>query len=252
MKKTYNLKELYDRETYLEKYIRLTVGEGAGFKDLLFQELLLGLCSGMPGIIGFGIRNKAYPFFFKGFSKQTFIGKHVMFRCPLNIRLLGQVIIDDFAQLIATSRKKNAIEIGAGSFLRSFAMLNSGPPDGYIKIGDNCSIGQGALLYGNGGLRIGNNVMIAGQSAIIASSHIYEKTSIPMVDQGYIAEGITIKDNVWIGSGAKILDGVIIGQGAIVGANAVVNKSIQPYQHVAGVPARSIPSKDSQFNEKDH
>lgn len=239
-KKSYNLAEIYAQETTFQKYMRLTVGEGLGIWHLVLQEFLFGICAGLPGIVGYGTRNKLYPMFFKHLSKRLFIGRHATIRCPNNIHVTGKVIIDDFVQLIASSRKKRAIAIGDGSFLRSFVMLNSGPPDGFIHIGEKCSIGQGALLYGNGGLTIGNNVMIAGQTAIIASSHIFNDASIPMSEQGYSAKGITISDNVWIGSGVKILDGVTIGQGVIVGANAVVNKSIPSGQHVAGIPAKIL------------
>jgi acetyltransferase-like isoleucine patch superfamily enzyme len=119
-------------------------------------------------------------------------------------------------------------------------MLNSGPPEGFIHIGSNSTVGQGSLLYGNGGLTIGNNVMIAGQCAIIASSHNYDNADIPMIRQGYTAKGITIYDNVWIGAGARILDGVTVGEGSIVGANAVVNSTVAPGDRVGGIPARSL------------
>lgn len=243
-KKVYNLKTLYSNETQLERYLRLTVGENASIRNLIVHELILGLCTGLPGILGLGIRNKLYPLFFKTFSKKTAIGKNVILRCPRNIHLGHQVVIDDFVQLIATSKIKTAISIGDGSFVRSFAMVNSGPPEGFVHVGKNSSIGQGALLYGNGGLSIGENVMIAGQAAIIASIHIYNEKDIPMNDQGYEARGITIGDNVWIGAGAKILDGISIGSGAIIGANAVVNRSVDPGDHVGGIPAKKLKSRD--------
>jgi len=119
-------------------------------------------------------------------------------------------------------------------------MINAGPPDGFVRIGANCSIGQGSILYGNGGLNIGNNVMIAGQCFIVASSHNHEDCEIPMSEQGFSTRGIEIEDNVWIGAGAKILDGVTIGRGAIIGANAVVNRSVPKNARVGGVPARTL------------
>lgn len=51
---------------------------------------------------------------------------------------------------------------------------------------------------------------------------------------------ITIEADAWIGTGAVILPDVIIGEGAVVGANAVVNRSVPPYTVVGGVPARFI------------
>lgn len=241
--KSYNLGEIYASETKIQRYKRLTGGEGATLLTLCWQEILIGICCGLPGILGWGIRNRLYPLFFKGFHKRAYIGRHVTLRCPRNIHVQAGVIVDDFVQLIATSRHLEAIDIGEYTFLRSFAMINAGPPDGFVHIGRRCGVGQGALFYGNGGLNIGNNVMIAGQCAIVASSHIYDNPDVPMIEQGYTAKGITIYDNVWIGAGAKILDGVTIGQGAIVGANAVVINSVDPGDRVGGIPARTLKGK---------
>jgi acetyltransferase-like isoleucine patch superfamily enzyme len=238
--RTYDLKKMYGRESAAARYRRLTAGEGASYLDLAWQEAVLGLCGWLPGGLGLLARSLLYPLCFKGFHRTAYIGRYATLRCPRQIRLERDVLVDDFVQLIATSRNREAIRIGEGTFLRSFAMLNAGPPDGYIHVGRSSSIGQGALLYGNGGLTIGDHVLIAGQSAIIASSHIFDRPDLPMSDQGYSAEGIVIADNVWIGAGARILDGVTIGEGAIVGANAVVNRSVAPGDRVGGIPARSL------------
>lgn len=241
----FNLEEIYADETTLQRYIRLTVGHDAGYLALFGHEFLLGVCTGLPGLLGLGLRNLLYPLAFRGFDRKAYVGRHVTLRCPRQIRLARGVVIDDYAQLIATSQRKDAIALGEGSFVRSFAMLNAGPPGGYIHIGSNSGIGQGTVLYGNGGLTIGNHVMIAGQCFVVASSHNFDDPDTPIRHQGFSASGIVIEDNVWIGAGAKILDGVTIGAGAIVGANAVVNRSVAPGARVGGIPAREIGSKPS-------
>lgn len=236
----HNLKKLYENEGKLDKYIRLTVGMQGRFIDLLWHEFVLGIGGMLPGLVGFGFRNLLYSVCFRGFSRGCFVGGHVTLRCPKQIKLSDRVIIDDYSQLIATSNCKDAILIGEGSFVRSYAMINSGPPNGFVRIGSNSSIGQGSILYGNGGLNIGDNVMVAGQCFIVASSHNYEESETPMVEQGITTQGIDIEDNVWIGAGAKILDGVSIGKGAVIGANAVVTKSVPKNAKVGGVPARIL------------
>ena len=52
--------------------------------------------------------------------------------------------------------------------------------------------------------------------------------------------GISIEDDVWVGSRAVILKGVCIGRGSIIGANALVTKSVPPYAIVGGNPAHII------------
>lgn len=236
----YNLSEIHKHESDLQRYIRLTVGGNANLWILCWHECLLGVCTGLPGGLGILSRKIMYPSVFKGFNRSAFIGRHVTLRCPRQIFLSKRVIIDDFVQLIATSQETMAISVGQGSFVRSFVMINAGPPEGYVRIGCNTSIGQNSILYGNGGLTIGNNVLVAGQCFIVASSHNFDRLDIPIAQQGFTTKGITIEDSVWIGAGAKILDGVTIGEGAIVGANAVVNRSVAPGERVGGVPARSL------------
>lgn len=238
--KRYDLKGLYHGESPLQRYTRLTVGEGASLFDLVWHELLLGLCTSLPGIPGLGLRGLLYPTLFPGFARGAHVGRSVTLRCPRQIRLERGVIIDDLAQLVATSRRRDAITVGHDSMIRSFAMVNAGPPDGYVHIGSHSGIGQGTILYGNGGLTIGDRVLIAGQCFVVASSHNFDDPTRPIADQGYAAAGITIEDNVWIGAGAKIFDGVTIGSGAIVGANAVVTRSVPAGTRVVGVPARPL------------
>jgi acetyltransferase-like isoleucine patch superfamily enzyme len=156
------------------------------------------------------------------------------------MRFGSSVMVDDFVQFWATSHREGSIEVGANCFIRSYATLNAGPPNGYIRIGAGSSIGQYVMLYGTGGLEIGNNVMVAAYTSIIASSHRFDKPEIPMNAQGVVARGIRIGNNVWIGAGARILDGVTIGDGAVVGANAVVTRDVPAGRRVAGVPARVL------------
>jgi acetyltransferase-like isoleucine patch superfamily enzyme len=54
------------------------------------------------------------------------------------------------------------------------------------------------------------------------------------------AKRVVIGHDVWIGRSAIVLPGVAIGNGAVVGAGAVVTKSVPPYAIVAGNPARLI------------
>jgi acetyltransferase-like isoleucine patch superfamily enzyme len=48
----------------------------------------------------------------------------------------------------------------------------------------------------------------------------------------------SIGNDVWIGANAIVLAGVKVGDGAIIGANAFVNKDVEPYSIVTGTPAQ--------------
>ncbi len=51
---------------------------------------------------------------------------------------------------------------------------------------------------------------------------------------------VAIGPDVWIGHGAIILPGLRIGAGAVIAAGAVVTKDVEPYEIVAGVPAKHL------------
>ena len=54
---------------------------------------------------------------------------------------------------------------------------------------------------------------------------------------------IIIAEYAWIATNAIILPGVRIGRGAVVGAGAVVSKSVGDYEIVVGNPASTISKK---------
>lgn len=64
----------------------------------------------------------------------------------------------------------------------------------------------------------------------------------------YTKGPIIINDNVWIGEKATICPGVTIGKGSIIGANAVVTKSIPPYSVAVGCPAIIIKQLETNEN----
>ncbi len=54
------------------------------------------------------------------------------------------------------------------------------------------------------------------------------------------AEPIVTENDVWVATGAMVLAGVRIGRGAVVAAGAVVNRDVEPFTVVGGVPAKPI------------
>ncbi|MCC7032964.1 MAG: acyltransferase [Acidobacteria bacterium] len=118
------------------------------------------------------------------------------------------------------------------------------PQQGWIRIGRNCSIQYGCLLYGVGGLEIGDDSRIAAYTIMTPMNHVFADPRAPIRTQGETAEGIRIGRDVWIGAGVRIVDGVIIGDGCVVGAGSVVTKSLPPFSVAVGVPARVLYSRE--------
>ena len=101
------------------------------------------------------------------------------------------------------------------------------------SIPPSTTIGRGSKLgYGGIGVVIharaiiGKNVMISQNVTIGGKSGLYK---VPVIE-----------DDVHIGAGAVILGPITIGRGAIIGANAVVDKNVEPMTVVGGVPAKLI------------
>lgn len=91
-------------------------------------------------------------------------------------------------------------------------------------------------------LKIGDFVMMAQNVLIVGSGHRYDRTDIPMGQQGDLERSfIEIGNDVWIGARVTILGGCHrIDNGAIIGAGAVVTKDVPDYAIVGGNPAKVI------------
>jgi acetyltransferase-like isoleucine patch superfamily enzyme len=112
---------------------------------------------------------------------------------------------------------------------------------GSIRLGERCAVGRGAeLIAYRTSIHIGDNVRIAANVFIAGANHRFDNPSLPIVEQGFTSEPVTIGDDVWIGFGACILPGVSLGSGCIVGAGAVVTKDVPAGAIVGGVPAKII------------
>lgn len=130
------------------------------------------------------------------------------------------------------------IIIGARSYIDHGVILRA--LEGRIEIGEDCSVNAYSVLLGGGDLRVGNKTRIASHTVIVPSNHVFSDPDISIMDQGLRQLGVTIEEDVWIGAGARVLDGVVLGQGCVVGAGAVVTKSVPPRTVVGGVPAKQI------------
>ena len=108
-----------------------------------------------------------------------------------------------------------------------------------LKIGKHVRINENVFLQGH--ITIGDNVMLAPNVAIYSKTHNYNNPDVPMVLAGDSeTKEVVIENNVWIARNVVILPGIRIGEGSIVGANSVVNRDVEPWSIVGGVPAKLI------------
>jgi len=156
------------------------------------------------------------------------------------------------------------LRVGAGSTIRSHSIFYEGSTFGHGLItGHRVTVREGTVA--GAGLHIGSLADIQGDCEI--GSHVHMHSNV------HICQASVIEDYVWIypfvvltndphppSSGpyvgptlrrfsivathACVLPGIEIGEHALVGAAALVTKSVAPRAVVAGVPARQVTTVD--------
>ena len=87
-------------------------------------------------------------------------------------------------------------------------------------------------------ITIGKNVLVGPRVMFETVNH--GLIFIPDKGRDTSTRPIVISDEVWIGAGAIILQGVTVGRGSVIAAGAVVNKDVEAWTLVGGVPAKLI------------
>ena len=109
-----------------------------------------------------------------------------------------------------------------------------------ISLGDSTRIGPKSTLGGFGGIKIGSNVVVSKNVLIESAGLDFKNNTVPY---SHKAMPIIIEDEVWIGANAIILGGVTIGKGSIVGAGAVISKSLPEKSIVVQSAIRMLGNK---------
>jgi sugar O-acyltransferase (sialic acid O-acetyltransferase NeuD family) len=106
----------------------------------------------------------------------------------------------------------------------------------FVTIGNGCVICEGTIITCN--IEIGDFVILnllctVGHDSIIGDYCAF----MPSVN---ISGEVNIKNGVYVGTGAKIINQLEIGANTIVGAGAVVSKSLPNNCTAVGIPAKPI------------
>ena len=139
-------------------------------------------------------------------------------------------------ELIRRNRERSAL-VNKGAVVHPAAEIGEVKINGqksYLSIGAHSFLGRVSIAL-HDKVIIGENVCINDGVEILTASH-------DVCDPNWkeVKAKIIIEDYVWIGTGAMILPGVTIGHGAVIGARAVVSKSVNAGAIVVGNPAKAI------------
>jgi acetyltransferase-like isoleucine patch superfamily enzyme len=220
-----------------QRYSDLVVGR-PGLWALLKYELIVTLCASLPGALGLLLRARLYPFILGRAGRGVTFGIGVVLRHPHKIFLDDHVVIDDYCCLDAKGTTNRGIEIGPRAFISRNAVLTC--KNGDIVIGEAANIGVNVEISSASRVTIGAKVLIAAYSYLVGGDHLYDRTDIPVLDQGRTSQGISVGDHAWIGAHVVVTDGARIGRDAIVGAGAIVVGDIPEFAIAAGIPAKTI------------
>ena len=139
-----------------------------------------------------------------------------------------------------------AVEVGADTRIWHFSKL-LGP----LKIGERCSFGQNVVV--ERGVEIGDNVKVQNNVSIydnvtleddvfcgpsMVFTNVYNPRSAVSRKDEY--RDTVVERGATLGANCTVVCGTRIGHHAFVGAGAVVNRGVQPFALIVGVPARQI------------
>lgn len=108
-----------------------------------------------------------------------------------------------------------------------------------LSLGDQCAIGDRAVLYALGPITIGKRTTVSQGVHLCAGSHDWQDPTMPLLKLP-----ISIGDDAWVCADAFIGPNVDVGRNAIVGARAVVMRDVDEATIVAGNPAKTIKKID--------
>lgn len=115
-----------------------------------------------------------------------------------------------------------------------------------VKIGNNFFANNGLTLLDSGPIEIGDDVLVAGNVGLYTAGHALDPELRQQTGAQYTAP-VKIGNNVWLGASVTVCPGVTIGDNSVIGAGAVVTKSIPSNSLAYGNPAHVV----RQFDERD-
>ena len=152
------------------------------------------------------------------------------------------VVVRAYAVLYLGSTLAASVHVGHGALVRERNVVGTASSIGsgvHLEpgnwIGSRTRIHSGAFLAS---AAVGDDVFIGPRVTFTDDSHP------PCYRYEQCKEGVRVEDASGVGASATLLPGVIVGTGALVGAGAVVTRSVAPGDVVAGNPARPVGRRD--------
>lgn len=189
-------------------------------------------------------------------GKQVYIGHHVVIGNNVKIgdhtHLHHNVTVHDHVTIGSHCIIHSGVVIGTEGFGYerdpngiSFKIPHVGGVviEDCVEIGSNSCVARGVL----------SNTMIKRNSKIGNLTHISHNVCVGenamITHLAHIGGKLVIEDDCWIAPGSIYKQGLTIGKGSVTGLGAVVIRDVQPFDTVAGVPAKSLKQQSGSKEE---
>lgn len=224
-------------ESAFKKYKDLAVGDASLAVFIWYELLTLGI-SGLPGVLGMGLRAALYPTLLGACAGKLAMGRGVVLRNPGKTFLGRSVLIDDYAALDVRG-PGSKIELADCVSIGRFSTVAA--KGGVVSLGRGVNIGSYCRIATQSRISFGESVLVAAYCYIGPGNHQAGDGETPLIAREMdIKGGVEIGSHAWIGAHSTILDGVKIGSGAIIGAHSLVKDDVPAGAVAAGSPARII------------
>ena len=135
--------------------------------------------------------------------------------------------------------------------IMDFAFIDAGKS---LKLGKFSTVTWNCIIEGGANTKIGDRVFLGPGTKILTSTYelngYYAIEHIPDECRATRYGDITIHDDAYLGANVTVLPGVTIGEGAVVGANALVNKDLEPWGIYVGTPCKKIGEREKPTSER--
>jgi galactoside O-acetyltransferase len=165
---------------------------------------------------------------FKSYGSNVKISRKTSIYGAEFISIGDNVKIDDYCCLVANSQE--------------------------IIIGSHIHIAFFSILMGSGGIIMEDFSCLSSRVSIYSatddySGHSLTNSTIPSKYKNIYSGKVVLKKHAIIGTNSTILPNLIIGEGVSVGANSLVNKSLDDWGLYVGNPVKRIKEKSKKLLE---
>ena len=207
----------------------------------------------IPLSVALGIMLRRFAWLCRGFVKCFFlqrrfrliyIGPQVnlcntsLIRFGKGVTLQRGVLVDGLSRY--------GIEFGDNVMIGPYSIIRAstlGSLGAGLRMGKDSAIDAYSFIGAAGQVIIGENVIMGQHVSFHAENHNYERTDVPIKQQGTRRLGIAIEDDCWIGSNTVFLDGCHVERGCVIGVGSIVRGRIPAYSVAVGAPARVVESR---------